>query len=399
MAITQNTDHFQSTHVGSLPRSERLLQANKDRRAGALSDADFLNVFTEEVDAIVARQAEVGVSIVNDGEYGHTTVSNSDYGSWWTYSFERTGGLEIVEGITPEELFKIPGNGRLNDFGIRRDWNKFADFYSTLNLRNENDGVFPVATGELSYIGQDEVQRDISTLKSAAQKAGAQDAFVAALSPGSAARIGNKFYATDEEWIYAWADVLREEYKAIADAGLTIQIDDPSFAEAWDQLVPEPTIDEYLKFTQLALEALNYALKDISQDQVRYHLCWGSWHGPHTTDIELKHIQKALFSLNVGGYTFEAANARHAHEWKVWEGVDLEGKILYPGLVSHSTNVVEHPELVAQRLEQFASVAGKENVVASTDCGLGGRLHEDIAWAKLSALTEGARIASEKLFS
>lgn len=397
MALHHSTDRILTTHVGSLPRPERLLNANNDRKNGSLSEDDFQKVLAEEVEAVVKKQVETGIDIVNDGEYGHSTTRNNDFGSWWTYSFLRTGGLELTD-TSEEELFATPGNGRLNSFKVRRDWNKYADFYSTLNLRNENDGVFPVATGPLTYIGQEDVAADVRNVSNAVKSTGATEGFVAALSPGSAARIGNKYYKTDKEWLFAWADVLKEEYKAIAGAGLSIQIDDPSFAEAWDQLVPEPTIEQYIEFTELAVEAQNYALADIPEDQVRFHLCWGSWHGPHSTDIELKHILPTLLELKVGGFTFEAANARHAHEWKEWEKVDLGKKILYPGCVSHSTNVVEHPELVAQRVEQFASVVPKENIVASTDCGLGGRLHEDIAWAKLRSLTEGAAIASERLF-
>ncbi|GGH64576.1 cobalamin-independent methionine synthase II family protein [Rothia aerolata] len=397
MALHHSTDRILTTHVGSLPRPERLLSANTDRQNGSLSEDDFQKVLAEEVEAVVKKQVETGIDIVNDGEYGHSTTRNNDFGSWWTYSFLRTGGLELTD-TSEEELFATPGNGRLNSFKVRRDWNKYADFYSTLNLRNENDGVFPVATGPLTYIGQEDVAADVRNVSNAVKSTGATEGFVAALSPGSAARIGNKYYKTDKEWLFAWADVLKEEYKAIAGAGLSIQIDDPSFAESWDQLVPEPTIEQYIEFTELAVEAQNYALADIPEDQVRFHLCWGSWHGPHSTDIELKHILPTLLELKVGGFTFEAANARHAHEWKEWEKVDLGKKILYPGCVSHSTNVVEHPELVAQRIEQFASVVPKENIVASTDCGLGGRLHEDIAWAKLRSLTEGAAIASERLF-
>ncbi|MDO4897975.1 MAG: cobalamin-independent methionine synthase II family protein [Rothia sp. (in: high G+C Gram-positive bacteria)] len=392
-----NTDKILTTHVGSLPRSQRLLDANAQRQEGTLAESDFQQVLTEEVAAVVKEQRDLGIDIVNDGEYGHAMTSPIDYGAWWTYSFARTAGLEVLDDVDQLALLKEPGNGRLNSFAVRRDWNKFADFYKTIELGNKKP-VFVAATSAISYQGQEDVASDVRNLTSALEGSGAHSGFVAALSPGSAARIGNRFYPTDEEWVYAWADVLKEEYKAIAEAGLTIQIDDPSFAEAWDQLVPEPTVEEYLRFTDLAIESLNYALEGIPTELIRYHLCWGSWHGPHTTDIELKHIIGSLAKLKVGGYSFEAANARHAHEWKEWAHIDLDGRVLYPGVVSHSTNVVEHPELVAQRIEQFASVAGKENVVASTDCGLGGRIHPSIARAKLAALSEGAAIASERLF-
>jgi 5-methyltetrahydropteroyltriglutamate--homocysteine methyltransferase len=178
-----------------------------------------------------------------------------------------------------------------------------------------------------------------------------------------------------------------------------VQIDDPSIAENWDQINPAPSIEDYRAFTRIRVEALNYALRDLPEDQIRFHLCWGSWHGPHTTDIELKHIVDLMLEINAGAYSFEAANARHEHEWTVWEDTKLpEGKLILPGVIGHATNVVEHPELVAQRIERFASAVGRENVIASTDCGLGGRIHPQIAVAKLEALGRGAELATERLW-
>ncbi len=192
---------------------------------------------------------------------------------------------------------------------------------------------------------------------------------------------------------------MREEYRAIVDAGLTVQVDDPSIAENWDQINPEPSVEDYRAFTRIRVEALNHALRGLPPEQVRFHLCWGSWHGPHTTDVEFRHIVDLMLEIDAGSYSFEAANVRHEHEWKVWRDVELPaGKKIVPGIVSHATNVVEHPELVADRIERFASVVGAENVVASTDCGLGGRIHPQIAVAKLAALGEGARIAGSRLF-
>ncbi|WP_178946090.1 cobalamin-independent methionine synthase II family protein [Kocuria sp. TGY1127_2] len=397
--MLNSSDRIRTTHVGSLPRTDELIQANAQRGKGEISEPDFQRVLTDSVHEIVGKQVEWGIDVVNDGEYGHAMASDVDYGAWWHYSFARTGGLETVGDTSFREILKTPGNGRYNSFAVRRDWNRFADFYESLDLGNDPDAEFPIATGPLTYKGQDAVAADINNLRNAVTQQGASEAFIASLSPGSASRIGNHHYATDEEFIYAWADVLHEEYKAITDAGFIVQLDDPSIAEAWDQLVPEPTIEEYLRFNQLAIEAANYALRGIPEEQIRFHLCWGSWHGPHTTDIEIQHLIDSLFTINAGAYVFEAANVRHAHEWKAWEDVSLpEGKLVIPGVVSHSTNVVEHPELVAQRIEQYASVVGKENVIAGTDCGLGGRLHPQIAEAKLKSLAEGARIASERLF-
>lgn len=400
MAI--NTDRILTSHVGSLPRSLKLQEANAARQAGTLDEADFQSTLAEEVKAVVTQQVKTGIDIVNDGEYGHAMTQAVDYGAWWTYSFARTAGLELVKEDNPANDIhrSTPGNLKYTSFGDRRDWSAFREFYTTeLDTGRDPDAAFPVATGPISYIGQEDVASDVRNLTAAIDAAGAHSGFVAALSPGSAARVGNKHYATDRDFQFAWAEVLREEYKAITDAGLTLQIDDPSIAEGWDQINPEPSVKDYLDFIQNSVDALNYALEGIPTDQVRFHLCWGSWHGPHTTDLEFKHIAETMLSINAAGYTFEAANARHAHEWKVWENLTLpEGKYIVPGVVSHSTNVVEHPELVAQRIEQFASVVGAENVVASTDCGLGGRIHPDIAWAKLASLTEGARLASERLF-
>jgi 5-methyltetrahydropteroyltriglutamate--homocysteine methyltransferase len=192
---------------------------------------------------------------------------------------------------------------------------------------------------------------------------------------------------------------MREEYTAIIDAGLTVQLDDPSLAESWDQINPEPSLEDYLNFIQLRVEATNWALRGLPEEQIRLHICWGSWHGPHTTDIPFADIISSVLQINAGGYSFEAANVRHEHEWRVWEDTKLpEGKVIIPGVVSHATNVVEHPELVADRIERFARLVGRENVIASTDCGLGGRVHPQIAVAKLEALGEGARLATKRLW-
>ena len=219
------------------------------------------------------------------------------------------------------------------------------------------------------------------------------------IAPGSASRIGNAYYKTEEEFLFACADAMREEYKAIVDAGLILQLDDPSIAENWDQINPEPTVEAYRKFTMLRVEALNAAIKGLPQDRIRFHLCWGSWHGPHTTDIPMKDIVDVMLAINAGAYSFEAGNVRHEHEWRVWQDVKLpDGRFILPGVVSHATNVVEHPELVAERIVRFANLVGRERVIAATDCGLGGRVHADIAWAKLDALAQGAALASKQLW-
>ncbi|GGA59321.1 methionine synthase [Pseudoclavibacter endophyticus] len=400
-----NTDHIQTTHVGSLPRTPELIEANRRYADGESTWEELTAQLPAFVSDIVARQRRIGIDIVNDGEFGHIMPSALDYGAWWNYSFSRIGGLTPSDEdrwATNEQIRSEPGKIRLTSFSDRRDRTRFRDAYEDPTsgvLAHRRSTVQPKITGPISYTGHEAVQEDVRNLTAALAQSDAPEGFVAAISPGSAARITNEYYGTDEELLFAMADVLREEYLAITDAGLTVQIDDPSIAESWDQVNPEPTVEDYLAFTQLRVDALNHALRGIPQEQVRFHLCWGSWHGPHTTDIEFKHIVDQVLTINAGAYTFEAANGRHAHEWKVWRDHPLpEGKRIMPGVVSHSTNTVEHPELVADRIEQFASVVGRENVIASTDCGLGGRLHPSIAVAKLESLTAGARLATERLF-
>jgi 5-methyltetrahydropteroyltriglutamate--homocysteine methyltransferase len=397
------------SHAGSLPRTPELIAANEARRIG---DDGFTLERTPEFDALltgavvdlVERQRDLGVTIVGDGEYGKAMSSAVDYGAWWSYSFQRVAGLEV----TGEDLFtqpvvrSEPGKVRLTSFPDRRDWVAFREAYQdpTSGISTgKNATAFPATTGPLSYTGHDAIASDIANLKAGLAAAGVEEGFITSLSPGSGARIANRHYATEEEHIWAWADVLREEYRAVVDAGLILQIDDPSIAENFDQINPEPSIEDYRAFTRIRVEALNHALRGLPTEQVRFHLCWGSWHGPHTTDVEFKHIVDLMLEIDAGSYSFEAANVRHEHEWKVWQDVALPaGKKIVPGIVSHATNVVEHPELVADRIERFASVVGPENVVASTDCGLGGRIHPQIATAKLATLGEGARLAGERLF-
>lgn len=407
--MKNSSNRIQVSHVGSLPRPDKLRDANKARLQNNGELEGFDSVLAESVADVVAKQKEVGITIPNDGEYGKSMSGKVDYGAWWSYSFQRLGGLELRDATVAtgtEHVESSPGNVKLTNFANRRDWVKFAEAYQDptggILMSDSADGPmaqFPVATGPITYIGQEAVQSDIANMKAAMAASGMDEGFITAVAPGSAARVGNDYYATDEEFIYACADALREEYKAIVDSGLILQLDDPSIAENFDQITPEPSIEDYRTFTQIRVDAINHALEGIPADRVRFHLCWGSWHGPHTTDIEFKHIVDLMLQINAGAYTFEAANARHEHEYRVWDDVKLpEGKIIIPGVVGHATNVVEHPELVAERIINFAERVGKENVIASTDCGLGGRIHPQIAWAKLESLSKGAEIATKKLF-
>ena len=397
-----------TSQAGSLPRTKRLVDANKARQESAdglelHTSADFESLLADEVAALVKRQVDLGITIPGDGEYGKSMSSNVDYGAWWSYSFNRLGGLELTDGgpFADEPKRSTPGHVRLTTFPDRRDWKIFADAYHDPESGiavGERGALFPTATGPVTYTGHDAIAADIANFTAALAGSDQKTGFITSLSPGSASRIGNDYYSTEEEFIWACADAMREEYKAIIDAGLILQIDDPSIAENWDQINPEPTIEDYLAFTRIRVEALNHALRGFPAEQVRFHLCWGSWHGPHTTDLEFRHLVDLMLEINAGTYSFEGANARHEHEWKIWRDVTLpDGKKIAPGVVSHATNVVEHPELVADRIERFATLVGPENVVASTDCGLGGRIHPQIAWAKLESLTRGAELASARL--
>ncbi|WNB87136.1 cobalamin-independent methionine synthase II family protein [Cellulomonas sp. ATA003] len=402
--MLRSTDRIQTTHAGSLPRTAELIAANAARAAGEGPEG-FERMLHDQVVGVVQRQLDAGISVVGDGEYGKAMSSPVDYGAWWSYSFQRLGGLELdLEGRwAVDQVAAAPGDVRLTGFLHRRDRGRFAAAYAdpTSGIFSGGDSPppFPKCTGPLTYTGHDAVAADVANMTAAMAATGAAEGFITALSPGSASRIANEHYATDEEFVYACADALRPEYEAILDAGLVLQIDDPSIAENWDQIDPEPSVEDYLRFTRIRVEALNHALRGLPEDRIRFHLCWGSWHGPHTTDLPMADIVSTMLEVNAGGYTFEAANARHEHEYTVWDDVALpDGKVIIPGVVGHATNVVEHPELVAQRITRFAERVGRGNVLASTDCGLGGRVHPQIAWAKLEALSAGARIASERLW-
>ena len=289
----------------------------------------------------------------------------------------------------------------LTSFADRRDRTRFAAAYAdpASGITTGPRPPSPVCTGPLAYTGHQAIAADIANFKAGLSAAGVAEGFMTAVAPGSAYRIPNTYYKSDEEFLYAWAEALREEYQAILDAGLVLQLDDPGVADNWDMVNPEPSVDAYKKFTMVRVEALNHALRGLPQDRIRFHMCWGSWHGPHTTDIAMRDIVEVMLAVNAGAYSFEAGNVRHEHEWRVWQEVILpDGKLILPGVVSHATNVVEHPELVADRIVRFANLVGPERVIASTDCGLGGRIHPDIAWAKLEALAQGAALASRQLW-
>jgi len=401
-------DRILTTHVGSLPRPAELIELNAKRADGELADeAAYQDELRQAVVDVVARQKDAGVDLVNDGEFGHAMGTDYDYGAWWSYVFPRLTGLELTDvGVAFAAQTREAGSAEvvLATFAQRRDWNQFLDAYmdpkSGASLPETRlMHSFPACRGPIAYQGQDAVQRDIADMKAALEAAGLEDGYLNSVAPASCARIPNEHYQSDEEIIYACADAMREEYRAIIDAGLMLQLDDPAIAENWDQIVPEPSVAAYQRFTRVRIEALNHAIRGLPPERMRFHLCWGSWHGPHVTDIPMADIVELMLEVNVKYYSFEAANARHEHEWRLWEDVRLpDGKVILPGIVTHSTNVIEHPELVAERIVRFADVVGRENVIASTDCGLGGRVHPQIAWAKLEALAQGAELASARLW-
>ena len=397
-------DRILTSHVGSLPRPDALIEANRARLSGAVDEARFQTQLRDAVGEVVRRQREVGVDVVGDGEYGKAMGHRVNYGAWWHYSFSRLGGLD-PNGPSLYDMparRSAPGEVVLSSFADRRDRQRFAAAYA-----DPESGIttgpraphWPVCVGPVRYIGQEALARDIANFKAAMAACGASEGFMTAIAPGSASRIANAYYKTDEEFLFACAEAMREEYQAIIDAGLILQLDDPSIAENWDQINPAPTVEDYRRFTMRRVEAMNAAIKGLPRERIRFHLCWGSWHGPHTTDIPMRDIVDVMLAIDVGAYSFEAGNVRHEHEYRVWEDVTLpDGRQILPGVVSHATNVVEHPELVAERIMRFAKRVGRERVIASTDCGLGGRVHPDIAWAKLEALAQGAEIASGMLW-
>jgi 5-methyltetrahydropteroyltriglutamate--homocysteine methyltransferase len=400
-----STDHILTSQAGSLPRPDDLIAANRARESGESSDeAAFQATLRSAVAGVVRRQKEIGIDVPGDGEFGKSMGHKVNYRAWWSYCFNRLGGLDLggpgLYDTAPKR--GKPGEVVLTSFADRRDRTKFLAVY-----KDPDGGVYtgppmahwPVCVGPITYKGHDAIKADIANFKAALQGAGVAEGFMTAVAPGSAARFANVYYKTDEEFIFACAEALREEYKAIVDAGLILQLDDPAIAENWDMVNPEPTVEAYRKFSMVRVEALNHAIRGLPEDRIRFHLCWGSWHGPHTTDIPMRDIVEVMLAVKCQAYSFEAGNVRHEHEWTVWEEVKLpDGKIILPGVVSHATNVVEHPELVAQRLLRFTKSVGRERVIGATDCGLGGRIHPMIAWAKLEALAQGAALASRQLW-
>ena len=385
--MKRSSDRILTTHAGRLDGPAELMQLSRDVMTGRAVD---LHAWRPQIQGyivdVVRKQTQAGIDVVSDGEVGKI-----GFGSLVYYG-KRLSGLQ-TRPLKPGEapFMAMETNERI----------EFAEFYKEMQFMPAPP-VRAVCSGPVNYIGQDEVQRDVQLFKAALAKADVktEEAFMCVLAPGWLEHFFyNEYYKTDEEYLFALADAYKHEYKAIVDAGFILQLDDPALPDTYDMIVPQPSIEEYRKFAAVRIEAVNHALQGIPEDRVRYHICWGSWHGPHTHDLPLKHVIDLMLKVKAGAYSVEAANPRHEHEWKLWKETKLpSGKILIPGVVSHASNVVEHPELVADRIMLFAGLVGKENVIAGTDCGMGMRVHPQIAWAKLKALSEGAALATEQLW-
>ena len=395
----RSTDRVLTTHVGSLIRPDDLVIALQASRAGdGISDDELASLLARSVREVVLRQAEVGIDLVSDGEFGKTI-------SWSRYILERLEGFEDRPDPAPA------GANPARPLGPRTDIEQFPDFYAEYNKTQGFEDVMrnPVCVGPISYIGQDALQRDIANVASAVEAARAAghevSAFLPVVAPASVAyKRQDVYYGSEEEYVYAVADALREEYRAIIDAGLMLQVDDAHLPMMYDNIVNPGTPADFRRWARLRIGALNHALEGIPTSRSRYHICWGSFNSPHVGDVPFAEIADLVLSVNVGGYAIEMANPRHDHEWRVWEHLDLpEEKVLIPGVIAHTTNVVEHPELVADRLVRLAELVGRERVIGGTDCGFAQgpyvrRVHPSIMWAKLDALVQGARLATDRLW-
>ena len=383
--MNRSIERILTTHVGSLPRPSDLLDeieteqqdrpTDKDTRAARLRSA---------VKEVVCTQVEIGIDIIDDGEFGKP--------SFVSYVNERLGGFEIDRD-----------SPRQNPWAQSREARSFPEFYAASPAAARPNRMICIAP--VTYRGMARLQIDIDNLKHAVEGANVLDVFMPAISPASAADwMRNGYYKSDEEYLFAIAEALREEYEAIVRAGFLLQIDDPQLVTYWTK-TPELTLEQWRKWAEMRVEALNHALRNIPAEKIRHHTCYGINMGPRVHDLELKDVVDVILNIRAGAYSFEAANPRHEHEWTVWEQVKLpEGKSLIPGVISHSTVLVEHPELVAQRIGRFAKLVGREKVIAGADCGFATfagskEVHPSIVWAKLRALVAGAQLATKSLWA
>ena len=394
--MKSSTDRILTTHTGSLPRPGDLVAMLNAKELGEPYDRTaFATRVKRAIDKIARQQVQTGIDIIGDGEHSKF--------NWMAYARARLEGLTEIDS---------PVRFR----GATRDSIEFAGAYEDLKIMHSARSGALVAKrtarpralvcgGPIRYVGQDELSADIANLKASLKGAKAEEAFMTAISPSNLELYyENQHYATDEEYLEALSEAMRVEYLAITDAGFVLQIDDPRMATHYNRQV-EASIEDCRKFIEPRVEALNHALRGIPEDRIRFHTCYSVNIAPRVHDFELKHFLDLMLKVRAGAFVIEAANPRHEHEWAIWREVELpDDRLLIPGMVSHCVHLVEHPELVAQRIERFASVVGRERVIAGTDCGFGtsgagDEVHPDVAWAKLRALVEGAMIASRRLWS
>jgi len=388
--MKRSTSRILTTHVGSLIRPAALQDFLRAKQGGQPYDEKaYRKCLTDSVAEVVRQQAQAGIDVVSDGEFGKSI-------SWAQYALTRLSGFER----------RPIKNEAANPFKRGADRTRFAEFYAELDAK---EGVATtseaICIGPIAYTGQSELQRDIDNFKAALKNVKVEEAFLPVAAPASVIPDRkNEYYKNDEELQTAIAAAMRTEYKTIIDAGFLLQLDDARSAVTYDRMVPPASFADYKRWLEKQIEIMNHAIEGLPQNRIRYHICWGSWPGPHTSDVPLKDIVDAVLKAKIGAFVIEGANPRHEHEWQVWKDVKLgEGQILIPGVISHATNVVEHPELVAERIVRLAKIVGRENVIAGTDCGFAQgpfyrRVHPSIQWAKLEALAQGARLASRELW-
>jgi len=387
--MKRSTDRILTTHVGSLIRPPELLELLRAQQGRKGDKRAYEECLKTSVAAVVKRQADAGIDIVSDGEFGKNI-------SWSQYALERLSGFERRKVALEANPF-VAGADRL----------RFKEFYAEMDAQQAPSSDWQsVCVGPISYTGVVALERDIADVKAGLKGVNVEEAFLPVAAPASVIPDRkNEYYRNDEELQQAIAEAMRTEYRTIAASGLLLQLDDARAAVTYDRMVPPASFADYRRWLEHQIEILNHAIEGIPQDHIRYHVCWGSWPGPHTTDVPLKDIVNILLKARVGAFLIEGANPRHEHEWRVWEKVKLtDGRVLIPGVISHATNIVEHPELIAERIVRYAKNLGRENVIAGTDCGFAQgpfhrRVHPSIMWAKLESLAEGARLATKELWA
>jgi 5-methyltetrahydropteroyltriglutamate--homocysteine methyltransferase len=381
--MKRSVDRILTTHVGSLVRPPELLELASYQKGPPKDPVLYAKRLADAIVTVVRQQAEAGIDIINDGEYGKT--------SWANYVLDRISGFEP----SPE---KQPFHW------LGRDLERFPEVMEQEFPSIREGQQMYCCTGPITYTKIGDIRHEIESFKKALSQVKVEEGFITVVAPASAVYSGfNQHYANEREYIFALAEALRQEYLEVHKAGLVVQVDDAVLANMYDYLVQQSP-QHYRKWAELRVEALNHALRDIPEDRVRYHVCFGSWHVPHISDAPLEDIVDLILQVKAGAYSLEAANPRHEHEWRVWEKTKLpKDKILIPGVITHHIITVEHPQVIADRIVRFANLVGRENVIAGTDCGFAQvdfiqRVHPKVMWAKFEALAEGARLATKELW-